>query len=75
MDELQELRPVNMFLLRIVIIVKQGTTVEEVSEIAAVRIDFLVLAHAPESVLPVEVELILAVEALIKAEAHIAMLP
>jgi hypothetical protein len=75
MDELQELRPVNMFLLRIVIIVKQGITAEEVSEIAAVRIDFLVLAHAQESVLPVEADLILAVEALIKAEAHIAMLP
>jgi hypothetical protein len=74
MDELQELRPVNMFLLRIVIIVKQGITAEEVSEIAAVRIDFLILAHAPESVLPVEADLILAVEALIKAKVHIAML-
>jgi hypothetical protein len=74
-DDLRELLPVNTSLGKIAAIAKQGTTVEEVSEIAAVRIDFLVLAHAPESVLPVEVDLILAVEVLIKAEVHIAMLP
>ena len=75
MDELREPHPVNTSLRKIAAIAKQGTTVEEVFEIAAVRIDFLALVHAPGSVLPVEADQILAVEALIKAGAHIAMLP